>query len=44
MPTMGYPWQFYLFIHKIVVLLIFTVVIATLIIALADYAYQKYSH
>ena len=32
------------FIHKIVVLLIFTVVIATLIIAIADYAYQKYQH
>ncbi len=32
-------------IHKIVVLLIFTVVYrATLRIALADYAYQKYSH
>lgn len=31
-------------IHKIIVLLIFTVVIATLIIALADFAYQKYSH
>ena len=32
------------FIHKIVVLLIFTVTCATLIIALADFAYQKYSH
>lgn len=32
------------FIHKIVVLLLFTVVIAVLIIAVADYAYQKYSH
>lgn len=32
------------FIHKVVVLLIFTVVIATLIIAIADFAYQKYSH
>lgn len=32
------------FIHKIVVLLLFTVVIAVLVIALADYAYQKYSH
>lgn len=31
-------------IHKIVIMLIFTVVIATLIIALADYAYQKYTH
>ncbi|MBQ8465164.1 MAG: flagellar biosynthesis protein FlhB [Alphaproteobacteria bacterium] len=30
--------------HKIIVLLIFTVVCATLIIALADFAYQKYSH
>ena len=30
------------FIHKIVVLLIFTVVIAVLVIAIADYAYQKY--
>lgn len=32
------------FIHKVVVLLIFTVVIATLVIAIADFAYQKYSH
>lgn len=32
------------FIHKIVVLLIFTVVIAVLVIAIADYAYQKYQH
>lgn len=32
------------FIHKIVVLLIFTVVIAVLVIAVADYAYQKYQH
>lgn len=31
-------------IHKIVVLLIFTVACATLIIALADFAYQKYTH
>ena len=31
-------------IHKIIVLLIFTVTCATLIIALADFAYQKYSH
>ncbi|MBR1605181.1 MAG: flagellar biosynthesis protein FlhB [Alphaproteobacteria bacterium] len=31
-------------IHKIIVLLIFTVACATLIIALADFAYQKYSH
>ncbi len=31
-------------IHKVVIMLIFTVVIATLIIALADYAYQKYTH
>ena len=30
--------------HKIIVLLIFTVACATLIIALADFAYQKYSH
>ena len=32
------------FIHKMVVLLLFTVVIAVLIIAVADYAYQKYTH
>ena len=32
------------FIHKIIILLIFSVTIAVLIIALADYAYQKYSH
>ncbi|MBQ8662079.1 MAG: flagellar biosynthesis protein FlhB [Alphaproteobacteria bacterium] len=32
------------FIHKIVVLLLFTVTIAVLVIALADYAYQKYTH
>lgn len=31
------------FIHKIVVLLIFTVVIAVLVIAVADYAYQNIS-
>lgn len=31
-------------IHKIVILLIFTVTCATLIIALADFAYQKYTH
>ena len=43
MPTMD-TMAILSFIHKIVVLLIFTVVIATLVIALADYAYQKYSH
>ena len=32
------------FIHKIVVLLLFTIVIAVLIIALADYLYQRFSH
>lgn len=32
------------FIHKIVVILIFTVVIAVFIIAVADFAYQKYQH
>lgn len=32
------------FIHKLVVLLIFTVTIAVLVIAAADYAWQKYSH
>ena len=31
-------------VHKIVMLLIFTVVLAILIIAAADYAWQKYSH
>lgn len=32
------------FIHKIVVLLIFTVVIAVFVIAVADYVYQRYAH
>ena len=32
------------FIHKIVVLLVFTVTIAVLVIGIADYLYQKYSH
>lgn len=32
------------FIHKIVLLLIFTVVIAVFVIAVADYLYQKYTH
>lgn len=32
------------FIHRIIILLIFSVTIAVLVIALADYAYQKYSH
>lgn len=32
------------FIHKVVVLLLFTVVIAVLVIAVADYIYQKYTH
>lgn len=32
------------FIHKIVILLIFTVVIAVLVIAVADYVYQRYTH
>lgn len=32
------------FIHKIVILLIFTVVIAVFVIAVADYLYQKYTH
>lgn len=32
------------FIHKIVILLLFTVTIAVLVIAAADYAYQKYTH
>ena len=32
------------FIHHVVVLLIFTVTIAVLVIAIADYAYQRYSH
>lgn len=43
MPTMDIM-AILAFIHKIVVLLIFTVVIATLIIAVADFAYQKYAH
>lgn len=33
-----------IFIHKIVLLLIFTVVIAVFVIAVADYLYQKYAH
>lgn len=32
------------FIHKVVILLIFTVVIATFVIAAADYLYQRYAH
>lgn len=32
------------FIHKIVVLLIFTIVLAVLAIAVADFVYQKYAH
>ncbi len=32
------------FIHRVVVLLLFTVVIAVLVIAVADYIYQRYSH
>lgn len=32
------------FIHHIIIILIFSVTIAVLVIALADYAYQKYSH
>ena len=43
MPTME-TMAILAYIHKVVVLLIFTVVIATLIIAVADFAYQKYSH
>lgn len=32
------------FIHKIVMMLIFTVLMAVLVIAIADFAYQKYTH
>ena len=32
------------FIHKAVTLLIFTIVLAVLVIAIADFAYQKYTH
>ena len=32
------------FIHDLVVLLLFSVAIAVLVIAIADYAYQKYTH
>ena len=32
------------FIHRVVILLLFTVVIAILIIAIADYIYQRFSH
>lgn len=43
MPTMD-AISILTFIHKVVVLLIFTVVIAVLVIAIADFAYQKYTH
>ena len=43
MPTME-TTSILSFIHKIVILLIFTVVIAVFIIAVADYLYQRYSH
>ncbi len=43
MPAME-PITILRFIHKIVVLLIFTIVLAVLVIAIADFAYQKYSH
>ena len=43
MPDMD-PVAVLRFIHKIVVLLIFTVVLGVLAIAIADFAYQKYSH
>lgn len=43
MPSMG-TMAILSFIHKIVLLLIFTVVIAVFIIAVADYVYQRYTH
>lgn len=43
MPTME-TMAILSFIHKIVVLLIFTVVIAIFVIAVADYVYQRYTH
>ena len=43
LPTMA-PISILSFIHKIVVLLIFTVVIAIFVLAVADYLYQRYSH
>lgn len=43
MPTME-TMAILSFIHKIVVLLIFTVVIAVFVIAVADYVYQRYTH
>ncbi len=43
MPTMDVI-SILTFIHKVVVLLIFTIVIAVLIIAIADFAYQRYTH
>ena len=43
MPDMD-PVAVLRFIHKIVVLLIFTVVLGVLAIAITDFAYQKYSH
>lgn len=32
------------FIHKVVVLLLFTVILAVLVISILDFAYQKYAH
>lgn len=43
MPTMDVI-SILTFIHKVVVLLVFTIVIAVLVIAIADFAYQKYTH
>ncbi len=43
LPTMG-TYAILDFIHEVVVLLLFTVTIAVLVIAAADYAWQKYSH
>ena len=43
MPSMG-TTAILSFIHKIVLLLIFTVVIAVFVIAVADYVYQRYTH
>ncbi len=43
LPTME-PLAILIFIHKVVVILIFTILLAVLAIAVADFAYQKYSH
>ena len=43
MPDMD-PITILVLIHEIVVLLIFTILLAVLVMAIADFAYQKYAH